>query len=141
MILCLKEHQTLQGLPPRALAVIMDTVIIVVIVIFVEAVYRQTTPAPEKLYPLGLVILPFLYFTFFEAYNNGQTLGKRLFKIRVVKFNGKPITIWQSLIRNILRIIDEIPGFYLVGFLIVVFTDYNQRLRDLAADTAVIKVL
>ena len=130
---------------PRALAVTVDSIVLVVIGLIIlfgrTFIFGGQLPSFYVIYPIGITILPFLYFTLFEAYMNGQTLGKKLFKIKVVKVNGTPITIWQSLIRNVLRIVDEIPGFYLVGFLIVVFTDYNQRLGDLAANTAVVKVL
>lgn len=84
------------GVTPRGLAVIADTVVICFIAVYVEDFYRQTTLIPRTLYTIGLIILPFLYFTFFETYNNGQTLGKWLFRIRVVKFNGKPVTVTQS---------------------------------------------
>ena len=55
------------------------------------------------------------YFTLFEAFWNGQTPGKKLFKIRVIQDSGRQITFFESLIRNLIRIVDLLPSFYLVG--------------------------
>ncbi len=89
---------------------------------------------------VGAVILPFLYFTFFEAYMNGQTPGKMLCTIRTVKANGEPITLVESLIRNILRIIDWLPTLYLLGFILTLVSEKRQRIGDMAANTIVIKI-
>jgi uncharacterized RDD family membrane protein YckC len=89
-----------------------------------------------------LLLLGFLlyygYFACFEGFWSGQTPGKRVIRLRVITTSGRPITFYDSLLRNLLRIVDQMPGFYAVGLVSVFLTDRNQRLGDLAADTVVV---
>jgi len=88
---------------------------------------------------IGFLIF-LLYFTLFEAFMNGQTLGKMLLKIRVVTVKGDSIGFTRSLIRNILRYVDMLPALYLLGFIIVAISEKNQRLGDMAAGTLVVSI-
>lgn len=81
----------------------------------------------------------FAYDVLFETLASGRTPGKRWAGLRVVKVGGAPVGFLASSVRNILRIIDALPGFYLVGILAVLFTKRNQRLGDLAAGTLVVR--
>ena len=83
-------------------------------------------------------VLYYGYFAVFEALWNGQTPGKRAIRLRVITTSGRPITVYDSLLRNLLRIVDQVPGVYAVGLLTVFLTERNQRLGDLAADTVVV---
>src|SRR5476651_2693818 len=73
-----------------------------------------------------LIIILFLifvgYFIVFEWLWNGQTPGKRLLKLRVIRDDGRPITLWEAIARNLLRIFDAAPGFlvpvYSVGLVV-----------------------
>jgi uncharacterized RDD family membrane protein YckC len=89
-----------------------------------------------------LVLLGFLlyygYYAAFEAMWVGQTPGKRVVGLRVISVSGQPISTFDSILRNLLRIVDQIPGIYAVGLLSVFFTARNQRLGDLAAGTVVV---
>jgi uncharacterized RDD family membrane protein YckC len=78
------------------------------------------------------------YFALFEAYWHGQTPGKRAMKIRVIKDSGRQITLFESLARNLLRIVDYLPSLYLVGVITMLCNKRNQRLGDLAAGTIVV---
>jgi uncharacterized RDD family membrane protein YckC len=78
------------------------------------------------------------YFAFFESLWSGQTPGKRLVKLRVIDTSGRPLTVYAALLRNLLRIVDQLPGIYAIGILCIVFTRRNQRLGDLAARTVVV---
>jgi uncharacterized RDD family membrane protein YckC len=80
------------------------------------------------------------YFILLEGpLGKGQTLGKRLLKIRVVnKEDRKIIGYGGSFLRNILRLIDGI-FFYLIGILSISSSDLNQRIGDKTAHTIVIK--
>ena len=78
------------------------------------------------------------YFAFFESLWSGQTPGKRFVKLRVIDTSGRPLTGYAALIRNLLRIVDQLPGIYAIGILCIVFTRRNQRLGDLAARTVVV---
>src|SRR5437870_12304346 len=64
-----------------------------------------------------LILVLFLifagYFIVFEWLWNGQTPGKRLLKLRVIREDGRPITLWEAIARNLLRIFDAAPGFVL----------------------------
>ena len=78
------------------------------------------------------------YFSLFEAYWKGQTPGKRAMKLRVIKDSGRQITFFEALARNLLRIVDYLPGFYLVGVITMLCNKRNQRLGDLVAGTIVV---
>lgn len=86
---------------------------------------------------LSVGILGLLYFIVLEA-RDGQTLGKKLMNIRVVKQDGGELDYVTSTIRNVLRLIDGM-FLYLVGLVVILLTDHNQRLGDLAAKTVVEK--
>lgn len=78
------------------------------------------------------------YYALFEIFWNGQTPGKRLVRIRVIGDTGRPITVYEALVRNLLRIIDQFPGPYVVGIISVFVTARNQRLGDVVAGTVVV---
>jgi uncharacterized RDD family membrane protein YckC len=78
------------------------------------------------------------YFALFEAYWHGQTPGKRVMKIRVIKDSGRQITLFEALARNLLRVVDYVPGFYLVGVITMLCNKRSQRLGDLVAGTIVV---
>jgi len=90
-----------------------------------------------------LVLLAFIlyygYFAAFEALWGGQTPGKRAIGLRVISVSGQPITTFDALLRNLLRIVDQMPGIYAVGVLSIFFTARNQRLGDLVAGTVVVQ--
>lgn len=99
--------------------------------------------APKWLYAL-LVILTFLiftsYFIFFEWLWNGQTPGKRWLKLRVIREDGRPITFWEAMVRNLLRIFDMMPApFYSIGLIAVFINGNDQRVGDMVAGTVVVR--
>jgi uncharacterized RDD family membrane protein YckC len=83
------------------------------------------------------------YFIFFEWLWNGQTPGKRLMKLRVIREDGRPITLWEAIARNLLRIFDAIPGFlvpvYSLGLVSIFMSSRDQRFGDMFAGTVVIR--
>jgi uncharacterized RDD family membrane protein YckC len=91
----------------------------------------------------ALILLGFFlyygYFAAFEALWGGQTPGKRVVGLRVISVTGQPITAFDALLRNLLRIVDQMPGIYAVGVLSIFFTSRNQRLGDLVAGTVVVQ--
>lgn len=70
----------------------------------------------------------------------GQTIGKRLLRLRVVDVAGHRMQFSQVAIRNLLRAVDVLPGLYLVGGLAMLISKRGQRLGDLAANTVVIRI-
>lgn len=83
------------------------------------------------------------YFIFFEWLWNGQTPGKRLLKLRVIREDGRPITLWEAMARNLLRIFDAVPGFvlpvYSIGLIAIFMNRRDQRVGDIFAGTVVVR--
>jgi uncharacterized RDD family membrane protein YckC len=79
------------------------------------------------------------YFTLFEAFWNGRTPGKRVARIRVIQRSGQAIGLFESMARNLIRYVDQIPFFYAVGVITMFATRQHQRLGDLAAGTLVVR--
>jgi uncharacterized RDD family membrane protein YckC len=73
-----------------------------------------------------------------EAFAGGRTLGKALLRIRVVSTEGTPITFLQAVIRNLVRVVDALPGVYLVGIVAALLNRRAQRVGDMAARTLVV---
>ncbi len=74
-----------------------------------------------------------------EWHWRGQTIGKRLLRLRVVDAHGLKVQFSQIVIRNLLRFIDMLPAFYLVGGLACLLSRKSQRLGDFAANTVVVR--
>ncbi len=86
------------------------------------------------------ILLPVLcYCPLCEIFNNGQTIGKRLLKMQVVKADGSQPGIGAYLLRWLLFIVDG-PTMMGAGVLVMLLNDRRQRLGDLAAGTMVIKL-
>jgi uncharacterized RDD family membrane protein YckC len=87
---------------------------------------------------LGLFVIYYGYFAVFESVWNGQTPGKRVIGLRVIHVSGRPVSVFEALLRNIIRIADQLPGIYAIGIVSVFVTERSQRLGDLAAGTVVV---
>jgi uncharacterized RDD family membrane protein YckC len=77
----------------------------------------------------------------FEVLASGRTPGKRRTGIRVVRTGGQPIGFLASATRNLLRVIDFLPTFYLVGIISIFVSSKNQRLGDIVAGTVIVREL
>jgi uncharacterized RDD family membrane protein YckC len=86
------------------------------------------------------LIITFLYFTILEG-RYGQTVGKIVLKLKVLKADGSPINYKDAGIRTILRIIDDVPFIvpYLLGAILIWSSDTKQRLGDRVAHTVVVQ--
>jgi uncharacterized RDD family membrane protein YckC len=69
----------------------------------------------------------------------GQTLGKRVLGLRVMDARGLKLHVSQIAIRNVLRAVDMLPAFYMVGGIACAVNRYSQRLGDIAANTVVVR--
>ena len=87
----------------------------------------------------AVALLLFGYGFCFEVLMDGQIPGKRHQKLRVLRDDGTPATALDLAIRNLLRIVDSLPGFYAVGGLVSILSTQQKRLGDLAAGTIVVK--
>lgn len=101
---------------------------------------RPVNDALAILLILVLFLIQFGYFLFFEIILNGQTPGKRVFHLRVIKDNGYPLSPLDAIVRNVVRIIDFFPAFYGIGVIVMFLSPRAKRLGDLAAGTLVVKM-
>jgi len=90
-----------------------------------------------------VVLLPpalvyFLYHPVLEILMRGRTPGKRLAGVRIVTSDGRTPGIEALLVRNLLRLVDSLPGFYLVGLVAALATSRHVRIGDLAAGTMLV---
>jgi uncharacterized RDD family membrane protein YckC len=85
-------------------------------------------------------LIEWFYPVLFEVYRRGQTPGKKMLGISVVQDDLTPVTFGTSLLRNLLRVADFLPFFYLFGLVTMVSNRRFQRLGDLAAGTLVISI-
>lgn len=91
-----------------------------------------------------LILLFFImwgYFVLFEMWWDGTSPGKRIMKLRVVNDDFTPINFSASLVRNLLRTADIMPGCYGFAILTMLFNKDNKRLGDIAAKTVVISTV
>lgn len=78
------------------------------------------------------------YFVYLEG-STGQTLGKRLVGLAVVTAEGSPVGYRDATVRNVGRVVDALPAFYLVGLAVILFTSRSRRVGDIVADTVVVR--
>jgi uncharacterized RDD family membrane protein YckC len=138
------------GIGSRFLALTIDVLIQMAIGLVVGigggfsiAALRSFGPRASLWTSAALVLFFFLlyfgYFAFFEIIWNGQTPGKRMTKIRVIKDSGRPLTPAESIGRNLMRIVDWMPALYAVGIVSALVTKENKRLGDLVVGSLVIR--
>ncbi len=88
---------------------------------------------------IGYFVISIGYGIFFEWTWRGQTVGKRLLRLRVVDVEGMRLQFNQIVVRNLLRFVDALPAFYFVGGLACWLNPRCQRLGDIAANTVVVR--
>lgn len=150
---------TLAGIGTRFLAWTVDKMVqlggILVLVLAVSSLFfvmEYTLPAADfitrtvkKAGPwilaVAVVVLGIImsgYFILFEYFWSGSSPGKRSMNIRVIRKDGRPITLFDSAVRNILRVVDILFMVYPIGLAVMFIDSKNRRLGDLAAGTLVI---
>lgn len=87
----------------------------------------------------GVFAAQWCYWTVCEIAWNGQTVGKRLLRVRVVRMDGAPITPLESVLRNLMRFVDFLPAGYAIGLISMLATRDHRRVGDLVAGTIVIR--
>jgi uncharacterized RDD family membrane protein YckC len=151
-------HYEMAGIGSRFVASLLDHLILVTAMVLVYCAAIGLLPALggsfiasgddsglSSLYFLiaVLVLVEFLlfwgYFVLFETVWHGQTPGKRAGRLRVIRRDGQPVHAGEVMIRNLVRIVDFLPGFYGIG-LVTMFIDKDaRRLGDFAAGTIVVR--
>ncbi len=134
-------EQNLAGVWQRLLAVVLDLLFLglfyYILIYILFSVHFNDKFSMWSF--MAVLMLPyFLYYPLLQYWNNGQSFGKQIMKIRIVKADNSHPKLGDFLIRWILRLfeVNMIPGLALLWML---FSDKNQRLGDLAAQTIVVK--
>ena len=143
---------SLAGVGSRVMAAITDLVIcfvafLLVILLLYSVGSKGASPRSDMTSSVAFAILLLVqfvliwgYYVLFEGLMDGQTPGKRIHKIRVVRDGGYSVTFGVSAVRNLVRAIDMQPGFvYLVGLISMVFTKRGRRIGDIVAGTIVVR--
>jgi uncharacterized RDD family membrane protein YckC len=129
------------GLGSRFLAIFIDSAI-------VQGTSAIIITSLGAFLPRGIVIaigitlnflLTFGWHIYFETQMQGRTPGKRMLRLRVIDARGLPVSLYQSLVRNITRVLDFAPLFYGVGAIASLVSPSRRRLGDIIADTLVIR--
>jgi len=121
------------GVGIRIAAGLVDLIIMMIIIYPLMFIAGQSMGLQ-----LAFSFIGILYFIVMEALK-GQTVGKMALGIKVVKKDGSAISWQESIIRNLLRIVDALPFLYIIGIACIAFTANKQRVGDMAASTLVVK--
>jgi uncharacterized RDD family membrane protein YckC len=138
------EHE-LASVGSRILAWVIDTVLLGLFIWIHAIIYLSTFKGmPENLAVLYtlivyLTLVFLLYNPVCEIYFNGQTLGKRLLNIRVIKLDRSRSDFQSFLIRGVFRMVDINLCAGTLAFIFISSSPKRQRLGDLLAHTAVVK--
>jgi uncharacterized RDD family membrane protein YckC len=130
----------LAGIATRFMALMLDLLIgfgVAFILLMAAAVVASAVAA---IVAASLLLVFYIgYHVLFEVAGGGRTVGKRAAGLRVVMDGGAPIGLRASLIRNLMRLIEGLPLFYMPAIVSALATRDNQRLGDLAAGTLVVR--
>ena len=134
----------LAGVGTRAIAQILDLLILAGVLVGVLFVAAAVGQAGLDLFGylvavIGTFVVIFGYFWACEAFWSGQTVGKKVFRLRAVGDRGEPMTFFQAGIRNLVRLVDFLPYGYGVGMVVLFLNGNGKRLGDIAAGTIVVK--
>jgi uncharacterized RDD family membrane protein YckC len=124
---------------------LLQTLVNVTVLLVFFARYGDALDLESSLVYWGLALVALLsfaissgYYIFFEMIWNGQSPGKRLVGLRAIRGDGMPITLAESAIRNLVRLVDFLPVSYGVGIVAMFIDTKSRRLGDLAAGTLVV---
>jgi len=143
-------HYVLANVGNRFLAAAIDhliqTIAIVVIVVAAGVLSDWQLFASMGVWTAALTVLAVFavywgYFVAFETLWNGQTPGKRLMRLRVVREDGRPVRFFEVFVRNLLRVAIDFQPFpsYAIGVVSIIFSARSKRVGDFVAGTVVVK--
>jgi len=132
------------GLATRGIAQLLDLLILagILVGLYFAAIAIGAAGANTVAFlvaVIGSFVVIFGYFWACEAFWSGQTVGKKVFRLRAVGDRGEPMTFFQAGIRNVVRLVDFLPYGYGVGMVVLFINGKGKRLGDLAAGTIVVK--
>jgi uncharacterized RDD family membrane protein YckC len=132
----------------RAIARIVDVLVIVAgvgaLALLAGAVLARREPGPFAsalgpflvLMAIGFGVLAYVVYAILSEYLTGQTLGKRLFHMRVVRESGAHISLGQAIVRQL----PTLMQFFWIDILFALFTDRSQRAFELLSKTRVVQI-
>lgn len=129
------------GAGSRFLALLIDWVLVLAISIAATIAAMQVLPGGIAM-AVGVTanfIVTWGWHIYFETQHAGRSPGKRALRLRVVDARGLPIALHQSLVRNIMRVIDFAPAFYGIAAIASLIDPKRRRLGDIVAGTLVIR--
>ena len=143
---------SIAGIGSRGAAAAIDTLIsfaiLAALTVILLIAANHMGPRPAKAPPSSAWVLAFYfiaqfvvmwgYYVIFEGIWDGQTPGKRIMKLRVVRDGGFSVTFGASAVRNLLRVVDAF-GVYLVAIVVALMNSSRKRLGDIVAGTFVVK--
>lgn len=133
----------LGGPPSRLYAMLLDSVIVLGAVnglgLLVYWIFAKAPGFGFMVTTLAEFAIGFAYSALLEGFWNGQTIGKRIFHLRVIDQDGLPLRVEQAWVRNLMRVFDALPFAYLVGGLSVLSSPLMQRFGDRVAGTLVVR--
>ncbi|GLQ88632.1 RDD family protein [Dyella flagellata] len=122
----------------RAQAWLLDTLLRAVVFFVGLGIFSMLGRGGVGLGLLLLFALTWVYNVVCEVWFHGQTIGKRVLGLRVVNADATPITLLPSVVRNLLRVVDALPGIYGVGLVVSIIDPSARRVGDIVAGTLVI---
>lgn len=128
----------LAGVGSRGAAFLVDLLLQVVVLAAVTAAAGAAGVVGPAVVAVAVFLIFLGYPILAEAFAGGRTVGKAALGISVVSVDGTAETFLAATIRNVVRLVDSLPGVYLVGIIAVLATSRNQRVGDLAAGTLVV---
>lgn len=135
------------GIGSRFLAMLIDTLIqgaVFIVLLLITFLLQTFVGASGSTWLVaflvaGVFLIYYAYFVLFEVAWNGQTPGKRMIGIRAIKESGRPLSTTETIGRNLMRIVDQLPIAYLLGVIVALCNSQNKRLGDYVAGSIMVR--
>ena len=143
-------HYVLANIGNRFLAAAIDhliqTVAMVIVLVVAGALSSWRLFSSMDVWAAAITVLVVFaiywgYFVAFETLWSGQTPGKRIMRLRVVREDGRPVRFFEVFVRNLLRLaidLQPLPS-YAIGVVSIIFSERSKRVGDFVAGTVVVK--
>jgi uncharacterized RDD family membrane protein YckC len=146
-------HYILANVGNRFLAAAIDHLIqlvaMIIVLLFTLALSSWRLFSSMSIWTMAIMVLVIFviiwgYFVVFETLWSGQTPGKRIMRLRVVREDGRPVRFFEVFVRNLIRlVIDFQPApvmpSYAIGVISIIFSTRSKRVGDFVAGTVVVK--
>lgn len=134
-------HYPVASLGDRILAYLIDILILIVYIVALIAIYVKLKMVTVWVWIVTMGTPFLLYHVLFEIFMNGQSPGKQVMNIKVLRLDGTPATVGDYLLRWLFAFIEIRIFSGLVAILVIAIGGKGQRLGDLVAGTTVVKLI